>query len=276
MGTVDRANRYRFALHTRRLATLTLVFGVVLAIFGLLAILSTLQLLPVDVEGLIILYYILAALALAFLLPILILRYYYAHSGIWVESERVRVHFPGENEQEMAWSEAHFAVNEGEEYLLASKGKEGLGHLFGETRYIRLHLEGIIPGERAQIEQELAEHLVVRRPRRFTLMTLLNTKGQLVARGRLYLFENELLCAENRGEKRVFFDAPLKDLYAVRQRAPFYIGKLECEAFTLSYRGTEYVVMLGYETILSGGLGNSSHWIRTGDAAEWVEALHTE
>ena len=53
--------------------------------------------------------------------------------------------FTGEKIQEMAWSEARFAVNEGEAYLQASKGKEGLGHIFADTRYIRLHLEGLTP-----------------------------------------------------------------------------------------------------------------------------------
>jgi hypothetical protein len=176
------------------------------------------------------------------------------------------------DEQEMAWSEALFAVDEGEEYLHASKGKEGVGFLFGETRYVRLYLEGMMPEQRAQVEQAVAEHVPVRQPRRFTLMTLLNTKGELVARGRLYLFENELLCAENRGEKRVFLYAPLKDLDSIKQRTSFYVGNLECEAFTFRYR-KEYVVMLGYETTFNRGIGSSSHWSVTGNAAEWVEAL---
>jgi len=270
------ANRYRFGLHTRRLTILAIVSGLVLVISGLLALLASFLVQPVNLEVLIIPSYLVATIALAFLLPLLLLQYLYAHSGIWVEPGKVRVRFPGMNEQELAWSEARFAVDEGEEYLRASKGKEGVGFLFGEMRYIRLYLEGLKPEQRAQLEQALAEHVPVRQPRRFTLMTLLNSRGELVARGRLYLFENELLCAENRGDKRVFFYAPLKDLSSVKQRASFYVGRLECEAFTIWYRGKEYVIMLGYETTISRGIGSSSHWARTGDGADWLGALRIE
>lgn len=269
----DNTNRYRFILHTRHLTTLTIASALVLVIFGVLALLANFLVLPIDLQGLIILFYLVATIGLAVLLPVLILQYSYAHSGVWIEPDKVRVRFPGTNEQEMAWSEARFAVDEGEEYLRASKGKEGVGFFFGETRYIRLYLEGMQPEQRAQVEQVLSEHVPVRQPRRFTLMTLLNSRGELVARGRLYLFENELLCAENRGEKRVFLYAPNKDLQSVKQRASFSIGKLECEAFTLRYQGKEYVIMLGYETTISRGIGTSSHWTRTGDAAEWVESI---
>jgi hypothetical protein len=213
--------------------------------------------------------------AVAVLLLVLVLHYGYARSGVWIEPDKLRVRFPGMDEQEMAWSEALFAVEEGEEYLRASKGKEGVGFLFGNARYVRLYLEGMMPEQRAQFEQELAERVPVRRPRLFTLMTLLNSKGELVARGRLYLFDDALLCAENRGEKRVFLYAPLKDLDSIKQRASFYIGNLECEAFTFRYR-KEYVVMLGYETTFNRGIGNSSHWSVTGYAAEWVEALRPQ
>jgi hypothetical protein len=269
----DNTNRYRFILHTRHLTTLTIASALVLVIFGVLALLANFLVLPIDLQGLIILFYLVATIGLAGLLPVLILQYSYAHSGVWIEPDKVRVRFPGTNEQEMAWSEARFAVDEGEEYLRASKGKEGVGFFFGETRYVRLYLEGMQPEQRAQVEQVLSEHVPVRQPRRFTLMTLLNSRGELVARGRLYLFENELLCAENRGEKRVFLYAPNKDLHSVKQRASFSIGKLECEAFTLRYQGKEYVIMLGYETTISRGIGTSSHWTRTGDAAEWVESI---
>ncbi len=33
------------------------------------------------------------------------------------------------------------------------------------------------------------------------------------------------------------------------------------------------MVMLGYETTISTGIGRSSHWSVTGKAADWVEAL---
>jgi hypothetical protein len=203
----------------------------------------------------------------------LILSYEYARCGLWINDEEVRVRFPGEKPQEMAWSEARFAVNEGEAYLQSSKGKEGLGHLFGDTRYVRLHLEGLTPEQRAGAEAALAQHCEIRTPQRFSLVTLLNGKGETIARSRLYLFERELLCAENRGEKRVFFRAPLAKLTNVKQRNSFYVGKLEFEAFSLRYEGSDYIIMLGYETTISGNIGTSSHWAMTGYAADWLEAL---
>jgi hypothetical protein len=271
----ENTHRYRFVFHTRRLTTLAIISAAVFVIFGSLALLSSFPILPVNLQGLIVPSYLVAMIGVAVLLPMLVLQYSYAHSGVWVGPDKVRVRFPGMNEQEMAWSEARLAVDEGEEYLRVSKGKEGVGFLFGETRYVRLYLEGMLPEQRAQVEQAIAEHVPVRQPRRFTLMTLLNSKGDLVARGRLYLFDDKLLCAENRGEKRVFLYAPLKDLSDIKQRASFYIGRLECEAFTFRYR-KEYVVMLGYETTFTRGIGSSSHWSVTGNAAEWVEALQVK
>ena len=264
--------RYRFTSHTRHLILLTIISAVVVVIAGSMALLIGFRLLPINLDGLLLPVYIIAMCAVAILLLVLVLQYGYAHSGVWIESDKLRVRFPGMDEQEMAWSEALFAVDEGEAYLLASKGKEGVGFLFGERRYVRLYLEGMMPEQRAQFEQMLAEHVPVRRPLRFTLMTLLNSKGELVARGRLYLFDDALLCAENRGEKRVFLYASLKDLDSIKQRASFYIGNLECEAFTFRFR-KEYVIMLGYETTFNRGIGNSSHWSVTGMAAEWVEAI---
>jgi len=266
--------RYRFTSHTRHLIMLTIISAVVVVIAGSMALLIGFRLLPINLDGLLLPAYIIAMCAVAILLLVLVLQYGYAHSGVWIEADKLRVRFPGMDEQEMAWSEALFAVDEGEAYLLASKGKEGVGFLFGERRYVRLYLEGMMPEQRAQFEQMLAEHVPVRRPLRFTLMTLLNSKGELVARGRLYLFDDALLCAENRGEKRVFLYAPLKNLDSIKQRASFYIGNLECEAFTFRYR-KEHVVMLGYETTFNRGIGNSSHWSVTGRAADWVEALQT-
>ncbi len=269
---IEQIIRYRFASHTRHLIMLTIISAVVVVIAGSMALLIGFRLLPINLDGLLLPAYIIAMCAVAILLLVLVLQYGYAHSGVWIESDKLRVRFPGMDEQEMAWSEALFAVDEGEAYLLASKGKEGVGFLFGERRYVRLYLEGMMPEQRAQFEQMLAEHVPVRRPLRFTLMTLLNSKGELVARGRLYLFDDALLCAENRGEKRVFLYASLKDLDSIKQRASFYIGNLECEAFTFRFR-KEYVIMLGYETTFNRGIGNSSHWSVTGMAAEWVEAI---
>src|SRR5947208_6815191 len=266
--------RFRYAAHTRHLIRLTIISAVVVVIAGSMALLIGFRLLSINLDGLLLPAYIIAMCAVAILLLVLVLQYGYAHSGVWIESDKLRVRFPGMDEQEMAWSEALFAVDEGEAYLLASKGKEGVGFLFGERRYVRLYLEGMMPEQRAQFEQVLAEHVPVRRPLRFTLMTLLNSKGELVARGRLYLFDDALLCAENRGEKRVFLYASLKDLDSIKQRASFYVGNLECEAFTFRYR-KEHVIMLGYETTFNRGIGNSSHWSVTDKAAEWVEALRS-
>ncbi len=267
--------RFRFTSHTRHLTTLTIISAVVMVIAGSVALLAGFRILSINLDGLLLPSYIIAMCAVAVLLLVLVLQYGYAHSGVWIEPDKLRVRFPGMDEQEMPWSEVLFASDEGEEYLRVSKGKEGVGFLFGKTRYVRLYLEGMLPEQRAQLEQVIAEHVPVRQPRRFTLMTLLNTKGELVARGRLYLFDDKLLCAENRGEKRVFLYAPLKDLDSVKQRASFYIGNLECEAFTFRYR-KEYVIMLGYETTFTRGIGSSSHWSVTGNAADWVEALRSQ
>jgi hypothetical protein len=265
------ATHYRYALHTRRISRLALISSVVLGVALIIIVLSFLGV--AGISPLVVPAYLVGVIAFVVLLPMLFLTNEYRKSGIWLDSQGVRAQFPAEKPQQMTWSEARFAVNEGEEYLRASKGKEGLGHVVGDTRYIRLHLEGLFPEERQQAEADLAAYLPVRAPLRFTLMTLLNSKGDIEARGRLYLFEGEALVMENRGEKRVFFDAPLKDLSAIRQRDPFYIGKLECEAFSLRYKGQDYTIMLGYETVISGNIGNSSHWSATGYAREWVAAL---
>ncbi|MGZ3622589.1 MAG: hypothetical protein ACXWPG_05820 [Ktedonobacteraceae bacterium] len=270
--SVEQTIRFRFSAHTRHLIILTILSAVVTVIAGAMALLIGFRLLSSSLDGLLLPAYIIAMSAVAVLLLVLVLQYGYSHSGIWIEPDKIRVRFPGTDEQEMAWSEALFAVDEGEAYLRASKGKEGVGFLFGGRRYVRLFLEGMMPEQRAQCEQVLAEHVPVREPVRFTLMTLLNSKGELVARGRMYLFEDAFVCVENRGEKRVFVHASLKDLNAIKQRASFYIGNLECEAFTFRYR-KEHVIMLGYETTFSRGIGNSSHWSVTGRAADWVEAL---
>ena len=276
MSTPVATMRYPFALHTRRITRFMVVSALLLAIAVLVILLSTLRALPTSLEGLGILAYILGFVALAVLLLMLILSNEYRRSGIWIDADRVRVQFPGEKAQEMAWSDARFAVNEGEDYLRISKGKEGLGHVFGDTCYVRLHLEGLYPGQREQAEAAIAEHMEVRQPKHFTLMTLLNNKGETVARGRLYLFEHEVLCAENRGEKRVFFYAPLRKLTSVKQRDSFYVGKLECESFSIRYKDKDYVIMLGYETTIAGNIGSSSHWSVTGYAQEWVEALSSK
>ncbi|GAC1566502.1 MAG: hypothetical protein NVS3B14_09330 [Ktedonobacteraceae bacterium] len=270
---VSTTTSYRFAQHTRRIRLFAVVSAAVLFLAIVAIVLDSLHALPASLGGLSIVGYLVGVVAFVVLLPMLILSYEYARCGVWIEDRGARVRFPGEKMQGMDWSEARFAVNEGEEYLQISKGKEGLGHIFSDSRYIRLHLEGLTPKQREQAEAAIARCVEVRQPLRFALMTLLNTKSEIQARGRLYLFERELLCAENRGEKRVFFIAPLVKLSAIRQRDPFYVGKLECEAFSLCYQEHDYVIMLGYETTFSGNIGTSSHWSVTGYARDWVEAL---
>lgn len=264
---------YPFAQHTRRLKLISTIASPVLVIAVVLILLSVFNVFGSRQSGLAVLGYILAIPAFAVLIPMFILSREYSRSGIWLDEDAIRVRFPGEKPQEMPWSEARFAINEGEDYLRVSKGKEGLGHVAGDTRYIRLHLEGLPPAERQQVGAAIAERIPMRSPTKFTLMTLMNNQGEVEARGRLYLFDKEILCAENRGEKRVFFYAPLKDLSSVRPHNPYYIGRLQCDAFSLRYRGRDYVIMLGYETIVSGNLGKSTHWSMTGNADEWLEAL---
>ena len=266
--TTSATTRYRFTSHSRRVTVITIVSAIILVVFGSLALQPV-----VNIGPLVLVIFLLAIAALAVLLIVLFVQYGYIRAGVWIGPDEVRVQFPLEDLQQMTWSEARFAVNEGEEYLHFSKGREGLGHLFSDTRYIRLHLEGMTPQQRRQVEQALAEHVPLRQPQRFTLITLLNTQGQIIARGRLYLFEQELVCAENRGKKRVFFSAPPKDLRSVRQVDPFHIGNLEREAFSLTFAQETYVIMLGYETTIATNLGTSSRWSPTGNAQDWLDAL---
>lgn len=274
MNTLISTNvHYHFAQHTRRITRVAMISAIVLLLSVGAIVLDALSALPASLKGLGIIGYLVGVIAFVVLVPMLILSYEYSRGGLWIDEEGARVRFPGEKMQEISWSEARFAVNEGEEYLQISKGKEGLGHIFSDTRYIRLHLEGLTPEQREQATATIAQYCEMRLPSRFALATLLNNKGETIARSRLYLFERELVCAENRGEKRVFFSAPLAKLTGVRQRDPFHVGKLEFEAFSLRYAGSDYVIMLGYETTLSGNIGTSSHWAVTGYAADWIEAL---
>src|SRR5712692_8046786 len=124
MSTSVATMRYPFALHTRRIMRFMVVSALLLAIAIILIILSSTHAMPVSLEGLGTLAYILGFVALAVLLLMIILTNEYRRSGIWIDADRVRVQFPGEKSQEMAWPEARFAVNEGEDYLRISKGKE--------------------------------------------------------------------------------------------------------------------------------------------------------
>lgn len=258
----------------RRIRLIITIALPVLVVAVAMILLASLNAFGSGQSGIAVLGYILAVPAFVLLIPMLILAREYSRSGIVLDEDAIRVRFPGEKPQEMPWTEARFAIDEGEEYLLASRGREGLGHVVGDTRYIRLHLEGLPFADRRRAVSALAERIPVRSPTIFTLMTLMNSKGEVQARGRLYLFEQDVLCAENRGEKRVFFYAPLKDLSSVRPHNPYYIGRMQCDAFTIRYRGQDYVIMLGYETTVSGNLGKSSHWSVTGNAEDWVEALN--
>lgn len=265
--------RFAFLQHTQRMRKTAIPAALLLAASGLCIGLAFANALPQGLAPLVALAFVLAVVCFTILVPLVLFFYSYSQSGLWLDEQGIRVKFPAENAQRMDWSEALYAIDEGDEYLVASKGKEGLGHLVGRTHYIRLHLDGMTAQQRAEIARLMAEHVVIRQPRMFTFITLLNTKGETVARGRLYILEQDLLCAENRGEKRVFIAAPLNRLTRVRRRAPFFIGALECEAFVLAYDNKEYVVMLGYETTMRGPLGTSSSWASTGAAAEWIAAL---
>jgi len=265
--------RYAFLQHTRRMRRVALPATIVLVISGAFVALAFANALPQGLGTLVALAFLLAVISFIMLVPLVVFFYGYSKGGLWLDEQGVRVHFPGEAEQSMAWSEALYAVDEGDRYLALSKGKEGLGHLVGKSNYVRLHLEGLTPEQRTEVRRFLAEHIEVRQPRMFTFTTLLNTKGETVARGRLYLFENELLCAENRGERRVFIAAPIQKLSQVRPRDPFYVGKLVCEAFVINYNKKDFVIMLGYELTMRHAFGTSSSWSATGSAREWVEAL---
>lgn len=265
--------RYAFLQHTRRMVKITTGAGTVLLITGAIVALAFANLLPQGLGCVVALAGALAIISFIVLVPFVLFLYGYSRGGFWLDEQGVRVHFPGEPEQSMNWEEALYAIDEGEEYLISSKGKEGLGHLVGQDRYVRLHMEGLLPEQRAEIKQVIAEHVEIRQQKMLTFTTLFNTKGETVARGRLYLFENEVLCAENRAAKRVFIAAPLKKLTFVRQRNPFHVGKLEFEAFTICYDKKEFVVMLGYEMTSNNGFGTSSRWTATGSAREWIDAL---
>ena len=267
--------RYAFLQHTRRMRKVAIPAAIILLVTSLIILLAFTNALPAGLGCVVAIAFLLAVLSIVVLIPLLVFFYGYSKGGFWLEEQGLRVHFPGEPEQRMDWSEALYAVDEGEEYLVRSKGKEGYGHLVASDRYMRLHLEGLIPEQRAEVQRILAEHVEVRQPRLFTFATLLNSKKETVARGRLYIFENELLCAENRGEKRVFIAAPIRKLNWVRERDPFLVGKLECEAFAINYDKKDFIVMLGYETTIKGGFGTSSNWVQTGSAREWIEALQS-
>jgi len=265
--------RYAFRQHTRRMARVAIPATIVLVLSGIIIALAVVNLLPAGLGTLVVFAGLLGIGSITILVPLIVFFYGYAKGGLWLDDSGVRVHYPGEPEQRMDWSEALYAIDEGEEYLVSSKGKEGLGHLVSKTYYVRLHLEGIVPAQRAEILSALAEHVEVRQPRQFTFTTLMNTKGETVARGRLYVFEKEVLCAENRGKKRVFINAPVQKLSWVKPRDIFMVGTSEFEAFAICYDKKEYVVMLGYEMTTNGIFGTSSRWLNTGSAQEWIETL---
>jgi hypothetical protein len=268
--------RYAFLQHTQRMARITLVAGIIFIVAGVIVVLAIKNLLPQGLGNLVAIAGLLDIFSFILLVPLLVFLYLYGRGGFWLEEQGVRVHFPGEAEQRMEWAEALYAIDEGDEYLASSKGKEGFGHLVGKERYVRLHLEGMTPGQRAEIKQAIAAHTEMRQQQLITFATLLNTKGEIVARGRLYIFENELLCAENRGKQRVFVAAPIKKLTYVRKRDPFFVGKFAFEAFVICYDKKEFVVMMGYEMTTSSGFGTSSRWSATGTAQEWIDALQPD
>lgn len=270
------STHFAFRQHTRQMRKTAIPAAIVLLVSGSIIALAFANALPQGLAPLVAIAFVLAVISFIMLVPLLIFFYEYNKGGIWLDEQGVRVRFPAEDEQRMLWSEALYAVDEGDEYLALSKGKEGLGHLVGREYYVRLHLEGLLPEQRADLKRLLTQHVEIRQPHLFTFITLLQSDGESRARGRLYLFEHELLCAENRNKKRVFIAAPLHQLDRVWERDPFYVGRLAFEAFCISYAEKEFVVMLGYETTLRGAFGTSSSWVATGSAREWVAALRDE
>src|SRR5207245_9847663 len=95
--------RYRFTSHTRHLIMLTIISAVVVVIAGSMALLIGFRLLPINLDGLLLPAYIIAMCAVAILLLVLVLQYGYAHSGVWIESDRLRVRFRGIEGQVMSW-----------------------------------------------------------------------------------------------------------------------------------------------------------------------------
>lgn len=271
--TQSTLTRYAFRAHTARMRKVAIPAAITLCVTAVFIALAFVNALPQGLGTLVALAFVLAVVSFIVLVPLVLFFYTYNKGGLWLDDQGVRVRFPASNEQYIRWDEALYAVDEGEEYLVSSKGKEGLGHLVAKDRYIRLHLEGMTPEQRAEIKERIAKYVKIRRPQKFTFCTLFNSKGEKVARGRLYLFENALLCAENRGATRVFIAAPLEKLGWVRRREPYYVGRLECEAFVLYYDKKEFNVMLGYETTVRHALGTHSSWVPTGYAQEWIEAI---
>src|SRR5207237_10930481 len=120
----------RFTSHTRHLILLTIISAVVVVIAGSMALLIGFRLLPINLDGLLLPAYIIAMCAVAILLLVLVLQYGYAHSGVWIESDKLRVRFPGMDEQEMDWSEALFAVDEGAAFLFVGSDEVVVGVMF--------------------------------------------------------------------------------------------------------------------------------------------------
>ncbi len=268
--------RYRFSLQNRRIVRISLGALAIIAIMGILHLLSQFNALPPGGDVLLGIFYILAVIAFIVLLPMLVLLYGYARAGIWLEPERIRALFPGEDEQQLTWAEARFAVDEGEIYLAATRGKEGFGHIFGDQNYLRLHLEGVDSEVRTRIWRQIEPLMPIRHPERFTLMTLMNSEGELVARGRLYLFEQRLLCVENRGQRRVVFVGPRNARRHIQREPEFHLGRFSCDAFSVQYEGRKYTIMLGYELTASTSVGRATNWSTTGDAESWIAALRED
>src|SRR5258708_3596259 len=88
---------------------------------------ATINVLPQGLGGLVAIAFVLAVISIVMLIPLLLFFYGYNKGGLWLDEQGVRVQFPAEDAQSMAWSEALYAVDEGEEYLTLSKGKECLG-----------------------------------------------------------------------------------------------------------------------------------------------------
>src|SRR5579883_1342703 len=144
--------RFAFLQHTRRMRKTAIPATVILLVSGIFLALAFANALPQGLATLVAIAFVLAVISFIVLVPLVLFFYGYSKGGLWLDEQGVQVKFPAENAQRMDWSGALYAIDEGDEYLAASKGKEGIGHLVGHTHYIRLHLEGMTPQQRAEIK----------------------------------------------------------------------------------------------------------------------------
>src|SRR6516162_9981486 len=114
--------RYAFARDTRRMRRVAIPAAIVLLVTGLIVGLAFANALPPGLGCVVALAFALGVLSLVVLVPLLLFFYGYSKGGFWLDEQGVRVHFPGEDEQRVDWTEVLYGVDEGEAYLVSSKG----------------------------------------------------------------------------------------------------------------------------------------------------------